>query len=103
VGLYDTEEHRWWSGFYTDATDFDIEAALVGGEANANFTLLMEDVDVIAVELKRLQSAGVPVLWRPLHEAEGKWFWWGAKGPEACKKCKSDGVVEIGMRLLTEG
>jgi hypothetical protein len=27
----------------------------------------------------------VPILWRPLHEAEGKWFWWGAKGPEACK------------------
>ncbi|HEU5146732.1 MAG TPA: glycosyl hydrolase, partial [Chryseosolibacter sp.] len=30
------------------------------------------------------QKAKVPVLWRPLHEAEGKWFWWGAKGPEAC-------------------
>jgi hypothetical protein len=27
----------------------------------------------------------VPVLWRPPHEAEGAWFWWGAKGPEACK------------------
>ena len=22
-----------------------------------------------------------PVLWRPFHEAYGKWFWWGAKGP----------------------
>jgi mannan endo-1,4-beta-mannosidase len=21
-------------------------------------------------------------LWRPLHEAEGGWFWWGAKGPK---------------------
>lgn len=38
------------------------------------------------MELLKLQKAGVPVLWRPLHEAEGKWFWWGAKGPEACKK-----------------
>jgi mannan endo-1,4-beta-mannosidase len=28
----------------------------------------------------------VPVLWRPLHEAEGGWFWWGAKGPEPFKK-----------------
>jgi hypothetical protein len=24
-------------------------------------------------------------LWRPLHEAEGEWFWWGAKGAEPCK------------------
>jgi len=26
------------------------------------------------------------VLFRPLHEAEGAWFWWGAEGPEPCKK-----------------
>ncbi|PMQ01049.1 MAG: hypothetical protein CBR30_07950 [Dictyoglomus sp. NZ13-RE01] len=26
------------------------------------------------------------MLWRPLHEAEGRWFWWGAKGPESFKK-----------------
>ena len=28
----------------------------------------------------------VPVLWRPLHEASGGWFWWGAKGPEPFKQ-----------------
>jgi mannan endo-1,4-beta-mannosidase len=38
------------------------------------------------VQLKKLQDNGVPVLFRPLHEAEGKWFWWGAKGPEPAKK-----------------
>ncbi|KAK4129173.1 glycoside hydrolase family 26 protein [Parathielavia appendiculata] len=85
AGLYDTPEHRWWSGFYTDATDFDVEAAL-SSTTNANYTLLIRDIDAIAVQLKRLQTAGVPVLWRPLHEAEGKWFWWGAKGPEPAKK-----------------
>jgi mannan endo-1,4-beta-mannosidase len=26
------------------------------------------------------------VLWRPLHEAEGGWFWWGAKGPQSFVK-----------------
>jgi mannan endo-1,4-beta-mannosidase len=85
IGLYDTEDHRWWSGFYTDATDFDIDTALAD-TMNANYTLLIRDIDTIAVELKKLQDAGVPVLWRPLHEAEGGWFWWGAKGPEPCKK-----------------
>jgi len=28
-------------------------------------------------ELKLLRDARVPVLWRPLHEVNGRWFWWG--------------------------
>jgi len=85
IGLYDTEENKWWSGFYTRATDFDVAAAL-SSTTNANYTLIIRDIDVIAVQLKRLQDAGVPVLFRPLHEAEGGWFWWGAKGPGPAKK-----------------
>ncbi|KAI3336279.1 carbohydrate-binding module family 35 [Xylariaceae sp. AK1471] len=84
TGLYDTAEEPWWSGFYTAATDFDITAAL-SDTTNANYTLLIRDIDAIAVQLKRLQDADVPILFRPLHEAEGGWFWWGAKGPEPCK------------------
>jgi mannan endo-1,4-beta-mannosidase len=42
------------------------------------FALIQEDLDLVAVELKKLRDAGVPVLWRPLHEAAGGWFWWGA-------------------------
>jgi mannan endo-1,4-beta-mannosidase len=85
TGLYDTADHPWYRGFYTDATDFNIETALAD-TTNANYTLLMNDIDTVAVELKKLQTAGVPVIWRPLHEAEGGWFWWGAKGPEPAKK-----------------
>ncbi|AEO53670.1 glycoside hydrolase family 26 protein [Thermothelomyces thermophilus ATCC 42464] len=85
AGLYDTDEHPWWSGFYTDATDFDVAAALSSTD-NANYTLLLRDIDAIAVQLKRLRDARVPVLWRPLHEAEGGWFWWGAKGPDPAKQ-----------------
>lgn len=36
-------------------------------------------VDVIAWHLKQLRDAGVPVLWRPYHEMNGDWFWWGKK------------------------
>ncbi|KAF3936315.1 hypothetical protein ABW19_dt0208759 [Dactylella cylindrospora] len=85
TGLYDTSDQPWWSGFYTAATDFNVATALAD-TTNANYTLLINDIDTIAVQLKKLEAAGVPVLWRPLHEAEGKWFWWGAQGPEACKK-----------------
>jgi mannan endo-1,4-beta-mannosidase len=36
-------------------------------------------VDEIAVYLKQLQDAHVPVLWRPYHEMNGDWFWWGGR------------------------
>jgi mannan endo-1,4-beta-mannosidase len=85
TGLYNTEENPWWSGFYTRATDFNVETALAD-ETNANYTLIVRDIDAIAAQLKRLEVAGVPVLFRPLHEAEGGWFWWGAQGPEPAKK-----------------
>ena len=70
--------------FYTASTSFDVTKAVVPG--NVEYTLIIQDIDAIAFQLKRLQTAGVPVLWRPLHEAGGAWFWWGAKGPVACKK-----------------
>ena len=36
-------------------------------------------VDSVAVYLKKLQDAHVPVLWRPYHEMNGDWFWWGGR------------------------
>jgi mannan endo-1,4-beta-mannosidase len=82
--LIDQPGKEWWRGFYTDSTTFDVAAALAD-PSSADYKLLLRDIDAIAVQLKRLQDAGVPVIWRPLHEAEGGWFWWGAKGPEPAK------------------
>jgi len=39
-------------------------------------------VDVIAWHLRQLRDAGIPVLWRPYHEMNGHWFWWGQKTGE---------------------
>ncbi len=36
-------------------------------------------VDTIAFYLKQLQAAHVPILWRPYHEMNGDWFWWGGR------------------------
>jgi mannan endo-1,4-beta-mannosidase len=76
---------RWYKGFYTNATAFDIERTL-SDPASPDYALLLRDMDAIAAELKKIARAGVPLLWRPLHEAEGGWFWWGARGPEPFKK-----------------
>lgn len=80
---YCTKE--WWQGFSSDTTNFDIEKVMNGEDKEA-YDLLMKDIDVIAEKLGELQDAGVPVIWRPLHEAGGGWFWWGEKGPEPYKK-----------------
>jgi mannan endo-1,4-beta-mannosidase len=82
--LIDQPGKEWWRGFYSDATNFDLTKAM-NNEASEEYGLIIRDIDAIAAQLKKLAAADVPVLWRPLHEAEGKWFWWGAKGPEACK------------------
>jgi hypothetical protein len=70
--------------FYTKETDFDAARAVIPG--TPEYEGVLRDLDVVAEQLKLLQAAHVPVLWRPLHEANGRWFWWGAAGPEACKK-----------------
>jgi mannan endo-1,4-beta-mannosidase len=41
----------------------------------------MKSLDAVAAGLQELQAAGIVVIWRPLHEMNGGWFWWGAKEP----------------------
>lgn len=84
MNLIDQPGKEWWRGFYTDATTFDVTVAMNDPSSQA-YNLIIRDIDAIALQLKKLKDANVPVLWRPLHEAEGAWFWWGAKGAEPCK------------------
>jgi len=44
-----------------------------------------QSLAVIVPYLKQLQTKKVPVLWRPYHEMNATWFWWGGK-PEQFKK-----------------
>ena len=46
---------------------------------------LILDIDNMSGQLLSLKNKGIPVLWRPLHEASGDWFWWGASGTDAYK------------------
>ena len=71
------------STFYTNYTDFDVTQAIIPHTEQQQ--ALVRDFDAIAVQLKKLQAQNIPILWRPLHEAGGKWFWWGAKTSSACK------------------
>ncbi len=45
-----------------------------GTALNAQF---MMELERCARTLGALKDAGVPIIWRPMHEVDGKWFWWG--------------------------
>lgn len=62
----------------SDDPDFD-RLFTEGTEENIT---LMTSWDRAAKALAELQDAGVTVLWRPFHEFDGKWFWWGKGGAE---------------------
>ncbi len=61
-----------------DAPDFDKLLTVGTDEYNA----VIESWDKAAVALQELRDAGVPVLWRPFHEFDGQWFWWGKGGSD---------------------
>ncbi|MDR0473359.1 MAG: glycoside hydrolase family 26 protein, partial [Treponema sp.] len=68
------------SEFYTEKTTFRIpwKNGKLDTESAA-FKTIKSDLDKAAALLKILKDKDIPVLWRPLHEASGGWFWWGAK------------------------
>ena len=78
------------AAFYSDRTEFqsqtsfDVTRALQEGTKENR--IILRHIRNIAAQIKRLEQAGVPILWRPLHEASGQWFWWGAKGAHPYKK-----------------
>ena len=69
--------------FYTADTSFDVRK--VSDSTSVEYKAMINDIDLIAGYLKQYKDAGIPVIWRPLHEASGGWFWWGAHGAEPCK------------------
>lgn len=68
--------------FYTSNTTFDVSR--ISNPDSDEYKAMIHDIDVIAGYLKQFKDAGIPVIWRPLHEASGRWFWWGAKGAAPC-------------------
>jgi len=66
-------------------TDWEWQQLLTPGtELHARWE---RQIDRIAGYLAELQDAGVPVLFRPYHEMNGNWFWWGGRpGPQGSQE-----------------
>ena len=70
--------------FYSEHTDYDPERVLIEGtEERKTF---FSDLAKIAELLKPFNEEHIPVLWRPFHESDGTWFWWGRKGPKVASE-----------------
>ena len=69
--------------FNIDQTAFNIDNAFT--EGTWEYNTVQADLEKVAGYLKLLHDANIPVIWRPLHEAAGGWFWWG-KNADSFKK-----------------
>ncbi len=67
-------------GYDSSKGKFALHKALQ--EGTEEHDQLMAYLDMAVPALKELQDAGIAVLWRPFHEADGAWFWWGKSGAE---------------------
>ncbi|MDN5296867.1 MAG: mannan endo,4-beta-mannosidase [Bacteroidota bacterium] len=73
-----SDQYAFYYGSKSDQTLFDVSK--ISDENSEEYRLMIKDIDTISGYLNILKLKGIPVIWRPLHEAAGGWFWWGAKG-----------------------
>ena len=76
-----------FSGEWKDAMEDEVadwERMLT--EGTKEYKAMIKGMDKAAKALKKLSDKNIPVLWRPFHELDGDWFWWGKGGSESFRK-----------------
>jgi hypothetical protein len=76
-----------FSGEWKDAMEDEVadwEKMLT--EGTKEYKAMIKGMDKAAKALKKLSDKNIPVLWRPFHELDGDWFWWGKGGSENFRK-----------------
>jgi mannan endo-1,4-beta-mannosidase len=80
--LNDESDLTYYPGVWTDTrTTGDhmkgVDLRLLLDRQSLLYTAWHRKLDRIAAALQELQAAGMVVLWRPMQEMNGSWFWWG--------------------------
>ncbi len=75
-----------FKGSHTEAMNATPDWSKILTPGTNEYNKLISGMDQGAKALKELQDAGIPVIWRPFHEFDGAWFWWGKGGAENFKK-----------------
>ncbi|SNR51817.1 glycoside hydrolase family 26 protein [Lutibacter flavus] len=55
-----------------------VKHIIPGGDAHEKYKEILRDVADWAHRIKGENGEQVPVIFRPFHEFDGEWFWWGA-------------------------
>ena len=66
---------KWNSVSHKDS--INVKCLLKTAPASKEKSNYRNELNKVADALKQLKQAGVTVLWRPFHEVNGNWFWWG--------------------------
>jgi mannan endo-1,4-beta-mannosidase len=76
----DDEPNGWKESVQAKLTDAQWKELITPGTALHQRWL--KQLDVVAGHLAKLRDEHIPVIWRPYHEMNGDWFWWGFRpGP----------------------
>ena len=62
-----------------DPAEGTVGSILPGGHKNYLFTTWLDKVAIFMNGLKGSNGEFIPVIFRPFHELNGNWFWWGGK------------------------
>ena len=71
-------------GYENSKKEIDIDKCFM--EETAEYKAFWYELERKANLLEKIRDAHVPILWRPFHELNGNWFWWGKQGPEKFKR-----------------
>ncbi len=71
-------------GYESSKKAIDIDSCFI--EGSVQYKAFWSELKIKGDLLEHLRNANVPILWRPFHELNGNWFWWGKQGPEKFKR-----------------
>lgn len=60
-----------------DPAQGTVESILPGGNKNELYKRWLDKVAAFFLDLKGKKGEFIPVIFRPFHELNGSWFWWG--------------------------
>ncbi|MDR0510074.1 MAG: glycoside hydrolase family 26 protein [Rikenellaceae bacterium] len=66
-------------GSFYDTTVRVVERILPGGTHHAGFTAMLDKIAAYNRTLVDRNGEQTPVIFRPWHEMDGNWFWWGRR------------------------
>lgn len=56
-----------------------VKHLLAGGSHHEAFKMQLDKLAAFLVSMKDAQGTTIPFIFRPWHEMDGSWFWWGTK------------------------